>query len=166
VVTLSGNDAGAKLATTVQSLVTATLHVEAVTLVQLLDHPVNTESGSGVAVSVTTGAGVAFGTTAVHDAVPHASATPSALTLPRPVPLVITVSGNVAGAKVAETVCRVHIVAVHPPPATLEQPDHPVKIEFASGVAVSTTSIGGLVFATFAVHTAPLHVSDAPTALT
>jgi len=49
----------------------------------------------------------------------------------------------------------VHVVAV-----PLHEPDQPVKIEFASGVAVSVTVWAGVVFATWVLHVGSVPVAQ------
>jgi hypothetical protein len=90
--------AGAKYAAIDRSPVPTTVHVGPLTMSQLADHPPNTESGSGAAVSTTVDAGVVFGISAVQLVAPHTSATPAAVSVPLPTPFIATVSGNVDGA--------------------------------------------------------------------
>jgi len=117
------------------------------------DHPVKIEFASGVAVSVTVWAGVVFATWVLHvGSVPVVQLRPVPLMVPLPLPIGYVVSVYLAGAKLAYTHRSPGIETVHVVAVPLHEPDQPVKIEFASGVAVSVTVWAGVVFATLMLH--------------
>lgn len=125
------------VAVTVLAELIATLQVDPDTLVHPL-HEEKVEPTSGAAVSVTIVAGDVLDTAAVHPAVdPVAQETPSAVTVPRPVPDVLTVRSQVAGWKVAVTLFAPVMETVQLVPDTLVQPVHDLKMASAPGAATS-----------------------------
>jgi hypothetical protein len=58
------------------------------------------------------------------------------------------------------------IVTVQTFPLTVVQPVQRAKVELPSGVAVSVTTLAGVVFATVAVQVVPPQVSVGPSAVT
>jgi hypothetical protein len=143
---------GPNVAVTVFAALIATVQTFPETLV----HPAQlakTEVASGVAVRTTCVAGVVFGTLTVQPVVePLVHEIPSAVTVPLPVPDVFAVSSHVLGAKVAVTDLAPVIETVHRLPETLVQPDQLANTEVASGVAVRTTCVAGVVFGTLTVQ--------------
>jgi hypothetical protein len=118
-------------------------------------HDQRMEPGFAAAVSVTLVAGVVFATLAVQpDVDPVVHEIPGPVTVPAPVPEVRTVSVQVAGWNVAMTDFAAVIETVQVLPEKDVHPDHDVRIEFASGAAVSVTLVAGVVFATPVVHPA------------
>jgi hypothetical protein len=61
------------------------------------------------------------------------------VTVPAPVPALLTVSANGASAKVAVTVVAAVIVTTHEPVPLQPPPDQPLKIDPPAGVAVSVS---------------------------
>jgi hypothetical protein len=130
-----------------------TLQTVPATVVQP-DQLAKTEVASGVAVSVTTVAGVVFGTDALHTPVaPAPQSMPPPLTFPLPVPPVVTASGYVLGENVAMTNQDPLTDTVQTSPVAEVQPSQLVKTDPASGVAVRVTTVGGLVLGTEMLHT-------------
>ena len=143
---------GWKVAVAVFAPVIVTVQTVPDTLVHPVQ-PVKIDAASGVAVSVTSVAGVVLGTWTVHPAVdPLAQERPAPVTDPAPVPEVFAVRSQVAGWNVAVAVFAPVIVTVQTFPDTLVHPLQPVKIDAASGVAVSVTSVAGVVTGTIALH--------------
>jgi hypothetical protein len=144
---------GAKVAVTVRAPVIETVQRAPETLVHP-DQPVKIDAASsGAAVSVTAVAGEVFGTAVVQPAVePLVQEMSSPVTVPFPRPLVLTVSAQVLGANVAETVRAAVTETVQTFPEYDVQPDQRDRIELGPGVAVSVTTAGGEVTGTSAVH--------------
>src|SRR5207249_736759 len=106
------------------------------------------EPAAGVAVSVTV---VPLAKLAVHIA-PQVIPAGELVTVPLPVPAVLTVRAKVGTAKVAVTVVAAQSVTVHGPVPEQPPPLQPLKVEPAAGVAVSVTAVP---LAKLAVHVAP-----------
>jgi hypothetical protein len=100
------------------------------------DQPANTDDASGVAVSTTVVPAVKL----AWQVAPQLIAAGLELTWPEPVPCFERVSANVFSAKVAMTAWAWFIVSWQSP-LPEQSPDHPVKIEEASGVAVRLTVV-------------------------
>ena len=99
-------------------------------------HPTNVHPGKGVAVRVTT---VPLSYDA-EQVTPQLIPPGLDVTVPRPVPLLFTVSGNVCLVKIAVTVVAAFIVTEHEP--VPEQPPlHPANTDPAAGVAVKVTTV-------------------------
>jgi hypothetical protein len=107
------------------------------------DQPIKFESTPAAAVKVTTVSAV---TSAEHTE-PQFMPAGLLVTVPMPVPALVTVSGNV---NVADTFFAPSIVTVHDP-VPLHAPDQPANEAPVSGVAISWTEPGGK----FAVHVTP-----------
>ncbi len=149
---VSGYVAGWKVAITLFAPVIETVQTFPDAEVQPLQL-VKIDPASGAAVSVTAVAGDVLGTGAVHPSVePVVQEMPPPVTVPRPLPDVFAVSSQVAGWNVAVAVFAEVIDTVQTLPDTLVHPLQPVKIDAASGVAVSVTDLAGEVMGTAAVH--------------
>jgi hypothetical protein len=152
--TVSGHVLGWNVAYTVRAPPTLTVQLAPET-VRHPDQPAKTELPSGVATSVTSVAGLVFGMGAVHPAVePDVQAMPGPVTVPTPVPFILTVTAHVLGTNVAVTVRAPTIETVQAFPETAVQPDQPVNSDEAFGVATSVTSVAGVVFGTGPVQPA------------
>src|SRR5882762_3014927 len=106
-------------------------------------HPEKTETADGAAVNVTT----VLRLYASEQSAPHAIPAGLELTVPRPLPAVVTVSnrvGTTVVVKVAVTDFARSIVTSQVLDAPLQAPDQPAKIELADGVAVRVTPVLGL----------------------
>jgi hypothetical protein len=99
-------------------------------------HPVKVELASGAAVRVT----FVPCTNELLQAPGHEMPDGVLETVPPPVPLVETVTGKVTCPNVAVTDCAAFITTMQVP-VPLHPPVHPVKAEFAPGVAVSVTEV-------------------------
>jgi hypothetical protein len=98
--------------------------------------PVKVEPAAGVAVSVTA---VPLANEPEH-VVPHEIPAGALVTVPPPVPVLLTVSAKLWSAKVAVTVCAPLIVTVQEP-VPVQPPLQPVKVEPAAGAAVRVTTV-------------------------
>jgi hypothetical protein len=106
-------------------------------------HPEKTEAADGAAVNVTT----VLTLYASEQSAPQAIPAGLELTVPRPLPAVVTVSNRVGSTvvvKVAVTVFVASIVMLQVLDAPLQAPDQPAKVELADGVAVRVTAVLGL----------------------
>jgi len=100
--------------------------------------PENVEPAAGVAVKVTA-VPLANG---AEQVVPQETPVGALVTVPDPVPALLTVSVNVCSAKVAVTVCAALIVTVQVLPVPVQTPPlQPVNVEPAAGVAVNVTAV-------------------------
>src|SRR5439155_649690 len=99
--------------------------------------PVKVEPAAGVAVNVTA---VPLAKLAVQVR-PQLIPTGALVTVPLPVPALLTVSATVGRAKVAVTVVAALRVTVQVPVPEHPPPLQPVKVEPAAGVAVSVTAV-------------------------
>src|SRR3989441_9625910 len=99
--------------------------------------PVKVEPAAGVAVSVTA---VPLAKLAVHVA-PQVIPAGALVTVPLPVPALLTVSAAVGRLKVAVTVVAAERVIVHDPVPEQPPPVQPLKVEPAAGVAVNVTAV-------------------------
>lgn len=99
--------------------------------------PTNVEVAFSAAVSVTT---VLIGYVPAQS-LAHAVPLVVPVTVPVPVPDLLTVRANALSVKVAVTVCACVSVTVQSPVAFRHAPLQPVKIEFASALAVSVTTV-------------------------
>lgn len=102
-------------------------------------HPPKTELAAGVAVNVTVEPLVNWAVQVVPQLMPAGAEA----TVPEPVPVRLTVTGEVFGANCAVTVVSAVIDTVHGPVPVHALPDHPVNTELASGVAVRVTDAPG-----------------------
>src|SRR5436190_736268 len=125
-----------KVAVTVVPAESVTTHVPAPEQPPPLQ-PVKVEPAAGVAVSVTA---VPLAKLAVQVA-PQLIPTGALVTVPLPVPALLTVSAKVGRAKVAVTVVAALRVTVQVPVPEHPPPLQPVKVEPAAGVAVSVTAV-------------------------
>jgi hypothetical protein len=114
-------------------------------------HRSNSEPASGVAVSVTTVAGFVFATEAVQVFPLQVIVAPCARSVPFPSPMLATLSANSAGLNVAVTDLAELIVTVQTFPLNVVQPVQLSNSELPAGVAVSVTTLAGVVFGTSAV---------------
>src|SRR3989442_12043643 len=142
-----GADVGAKVAVTVVAAESVMTHVP-VPLQPPPLQPVKAEPAAGAAVSVTA---VPLVKLAEHVA-PQVIPAGELVTVPLPVPALLTVSATVGRAKVAVTVVAALRVTVHVPVPEQPPPVQPVKVEPAAGVAVNVTAVP---LAKLAVHVAP-----------
>src|SRR5207249_698877 len=99
--------------------------------------PLKVEPAAGVAVSVTA---VPLGKLAEQVA-PQVIPTGELVTVPLPVPALLTVSAEVGRLKVAVTVVAAETVTVQAPVPEQPPPLQPVKVEPAAGVVVSVTAV-------------------------
>src|SRR5436309_2706383 len=99
--------------------------------------PLKVEPAAGVAVTVTA---VPLGKLAEHVA-PQVIPAGELVTVPLPVPALLTVSATVGRAKVAVTVVAALRVTVQAPVPEHPPPLQPVKVEPAAGVAVNVTAV-------------------------
>src|SRR5437667_5568961 len=127
---------GAKVAVTVVAAESVIMH-EPVPEHPPPLQPVKVEPAAGVAVSVTT---VPLAKLAVHVA-PQVIPTGELVTVPLPVPALLTVSAKVGRAKVAVTVVAALRVTVQVPVPEQPPPLQPAKMEPAAGAAVSVTTV-------------------------
>ena len=131
---------GTKFAVTVVSAVTVTTHVP-VLFVHAPAQPVKREPDAAVAVNVTPVPMLYFSV----QSVPHVMPVGELLTVPTPIPLLITVSVY-CGTKVAVTVVSAVMVTTHVPVPLHPPPDQPVNAMPAFGVAVNVTTVPVLYF--------------------
>jgi len=99
--------------------------------------PVKVEPAAGAAVSVTA---VPLAKLAVHVA-PQVIPTGELVTVPLPVPALLTVSAKLGRLKVAVTVVAAESVSTQAPVPEHPPPLQPLKVEPAAGVAVSVTTV-------------------------
>src|SRR5207244_4111949 len=99
--------------------------------------PLKVEPAAGVAVSVTA---VPLAKLAVHVA-PQVIPTGELVTVPLPVPALLTVSAKLGRPKVAVTVVAAETVTVQAPVPEQPPPLQPVKVEPAAALAVSVTPV-------------------------
>src|SRR5439155_607302 len=99
--------------------------------------PLKVEPAAGAAVSVTA---VPLAKFAVHVA-PQVIPAGELVTVPLPVPALLTVSAKLGRLKVAVTVVAAEIVTTHDPVPVHPPPLQPLKIEPAAGAAVSVTAV-------------------------
>src|SRR5207247_631336 len=99
--------------------------------------PLKAEPAAGVAVSVTA---VPLAKLAAQ-VTPQLIPTGALVTVPLPVPALLTVSAKLGRLKVAVTVVAAETVTVHDPVPVHPPPLQPLKIEPAAGVAVSVTAV-------------------------
>ena len=125
-----------KVAVTVVAAETVTTHVPVPEQPPPLQ-PLKVAPTAGVAVSVTA---VPLAKLAVH-VTPQLIPTGALVTVPLPVPALLTVSAKVGRAKVAVTVVAALRVTVQVPVPEHPPPLQPVKVESAAGVAVSVTAV-------------------------
>jgi hypothetical protein len=104
------------------------------------DQPVNVDPAVAAAVSVTA-VPVVYG--AEHVA-PQLMPAGADVTVPAPVPAGTTVRLNVCNVNVAVTFAAAFIATTHVPVPVHPPPDHPAKVEFAVGAAVSVTDVPAL----------------------
>src|SRR5437667_9729918 len=135
-VTVRGKVCSVKVAVTVVAAESVTTHAPVPEQPPPLQ-PLKVEPAAGVAVSVTA---VPLAKLAVHVA-PQVIPAGELVTVPLPVPAVLTVSGEVGRAKVAVTVVAALRVTVHVPVPEQPPPLQPLKVEPAAGVAVSVTAV-------------------------
>ena len=147
--------AGWNVAVTVFAPVMETVQVSPEYIVHP-DQVFRIESGPGSAVSVTVSP-LATGSLQ-SPAEPVAQAIPGPVTVPVPVPVATVVSRYVAGWNVTVTLLTAVMETVQLVPVYVLQPDQLLKIESATGVAVSVTVSP---FATGAVQLAPEPVVQA-----
>src|SRR5215831_3319694 len=136
-VTVSAKDDCTKLAVTEVAAFTVTVQ-ELVPVQPPPLQPENVEPAAGVAVNVTA-VPLANG---AEQVVPQETPVGALVTVPDPVPALLTVSVNVCSAKVAVTVCAALIVTVQVLPVPVQTPPlQPVNVEPAAGVAVRVTAV-------------------------
>src|SRR5204863_412582 len=99
--------------------------------------PLKVEPAAGVAVSVTA---VPLAKLAVHVA-PQVIPTGELVTVPLPVPALLTVSAKLGRLKVAVTVVAAESVSTQAPVPEQPAPLQPVKVELTFGAAVSVTTV-------------------------
>src|SRR5207253_2969690 len=99
--------------------------------------PVKVEPAAGVAVNVT----VVPLAKLAEQVAPQLIPAGALVTVPLPVPALLTVSAKVGRAKVAVTVVAALRVTVQVPVPEQPPPVQPVKVEPAAGVAVSVTTV-------------------------
>src|SRR5438034_679532 len=136
-----------KVAVTVVAAETVTTHDPAPVHPPPLQ-PLKIEPAAGVAVSVTA---VPLAKLAAQVA-PQVMPAGALVTVPVPVPAVLTVSARLGRLKAAVTVVAAESVIMHEPVPEHPPPLQPVKVEPAAGVAVSVTTVP---LAKLAVHVAP-----------
>src|SRR5207245_4124328 len=106
------------------------------------------EPAAGVAVSVTAVPLVKL----AEQVTPQLIPTGALVTVPLPVPALLTVSAKLGRLKVAVTVVAAETVTTHDPVPEQPPPLQPLKVEPAAGVAVSVTAVP---LAKLAAHVAP-----------
>ena len=126
---------GVKVAVTAVAAVIVSTHV-AVPLQPPPLQPVNADPAAGIAVSVTTVPALYVSEQSAPQAIPAGLL----VTVPPPVPALVTVSVNCLRVKEAVTDFAASIVSVHAP-VPVHAPLHPVKSELAAAVAVSVTTV-------------------------
>src|SRR5437016_2584324 len=136
-----------KVAVTVVAPETVTTHVPVPEHPPPLQ-PVKVEPAAGVAVSVTAVPLVKL----AEQVTPQLIPTGALVTVPLPVPALLTVSATVGRAKVAVTVVAAMRVTVQVPVPEQPPPLQPVKVEPAAGVALRVITVP---LAKLAMHVAP-----------
>src|SRR5436309_2671942 len=126
----------AKVAVTVVAAETVTTHVPVPEQPPPLQ-PVKVEPAAGVALRVTA---VPLAKLAVH-VTPQLIPTGALVTVPLPVPALLTVSAKLGRLKAAVTDVAAETVTVHAPVPVHPPPLQPLKIEPAAGAAVSVTAV-------------------------
>src|SRR5438046_1785759 len=126
----------AKVAVTVVAAETVTTHVPVPEQPPPLQ-PLKVAPTAGVAVSVTA---VPLAKLAVH-VTPQLIPTGALVTVPLPVPALLTVSAKLGRLKAAVTDVAAETVTVHAPVPVHPPPLQPLKIEPAAGAAVSVTAV-------------------------
>src|SRR5439155_25284011 len=125
-----------KVAVTVVAPETVTTHVPVPEHPPPLQ-PVKVEPAAGVAVSVTAVPLVKLAEQVTPQVIPAGVL----VTVPIPVPALVTVRAKVGRSNVALIVVGADIVTVHEPVPEQPPPLQPVKVEPAAGVAVSVTAV-------------------------
>jgi hypothetical protein len=135
-VTVRENDGNENVAVTDRAALIATVHVDAVP-VQLPVQPPKIEPADGVAVNVTV-------VVLVYDAehvVPQVMPAGELVTMPLPLPDLVTVRANVGAVKIAVTDVAVLTVTVHVPVPEQPPPLQPANVEPAAAAAVKVTAV-------------------------
>jgi hypothetical protein len=133
-VTLSANDGRVKVAVTARAALMVTVQVPVP--LQLPPQPLKMDPAAGVAVRVTTVPLL----NAAEQVVPHAMPAGELLTVPPPLPDLVTVSVRGASPNVAVTEVAAFIVTVQVP-VPVQPPLQPVNVDPAAGVAVNVTVV-------------------------
>src|SRR5438094_943514 len=126
----------AKVAVTVVAAETVTTHVPVPEQPPPLQ-PLKVEPAAGVAVSVTAVPLVKL----AEQVTPQLIPTGALVTVPLPVPALLTVSAKLGTLKVAVTVVPAETATTHVPVPEHPPPLQPVKVEPAAGAAVSVTAV-------------------------
>ena len=128
------------------------INTEQVVPVQAPLQPANVEPVAAAAVSVT----VVVLEKLAEQAEPQLTPVGDDVTVPAPVPALVTVSVKLPGAvlNVAVTFCDCDMVTMHWP-VPVQAPLQPANVEPVAGVALSVTCVAGVVLATFAEHVVP-----------